>query len=301
MTQASERQVVLVTGSSAGFGKLFALTLARNDYIVFATMRDPAERNANNASELHEIAARESLPLHVLELDVTSDASLDRAVAAVLERCGRIDVAINNAGYGIIGLGEAVTVEQAQRLMDTNFFGAVRVNRAVLPSMRRQHSGLLLHISSGAGRLAIPAMGFYCASKFALEALAEAYRYELAGQGIDSVIVEPGAHQTSVFNNLVFAEDESRTETYGTVAQFPSRINAALSSTTDDPQRVADAVLQIVQTPPGERKPRYRVSRAALGVDEINAVTEQVQAKMLEAFGFAAETAFIHRKTAGTT
>ena len=104
-----------------------------------------------------------------------------------------------------------------------------------------------------------------------------------------------------MFNNIVMAEDRSRTAPYGTVAQFPARINAALSSAAGDPQKLADAVLQIVQTPAGERKLRYRVSSAGLGVDEINAVTEQVQAQVLETFGFADEVRFVQRKAASST
>jgi len=175
--------VILITGSSTGFGRLFAETLSRSGHTVFATMRDPAGRNLPKAAELRDLADRESLPLHVLEPDVTSDASVERAVQAVVDHSARIDVAINNAGYGVVGLAEAVTTEQARQIVDTNFFGPARVNRAVLPHMRRLHSGLLLHVSSGAGRLVLPGMAFYCASKFALEALAETYHYELAAKG----------------------------------------------------------------------------------------------------------------------
>jgi len=170
-----------------------------------------------------------SLPISVLEMDVTDDASVQRAVDAAVAKAGRIDVAINNAGYVVSGLAEAVTPEQAQRLMDTNFLGPVRVNRAVLPHMRRQRSGVLIHISSAAGRIIAPSMGFYCASKFALEALAEAYSYELAGQGIESVIVEPGQYETPVFGNVVTGADEARTDTYGAVKEIPAKVQAALS------------------------------------------------------------------------
>jgi NAD(P)-dependent dehydrogenase (short-subunit alcohol dehydrogenase family) len=127
-------------------------------------------------------------------------ASQAHAVVIVdaLAQAGRIDILVNNAGYALYGLAETATLEQAKRIMETNFFGVVRMNRAVLPHMRRQGSGLLVHISSGAGRVGAPGLGLYSASKFALEALAEAYRYELAAQGIDSVIVEPGGYVTAV-------------------------------------------------------------------------------------------------------
>jgi NAD(P)-dependent dehydrogenase (short-subunit alcohol dehydrogenase family) len=294
------KQVVLITGSSTGFGRLFAETLARHGHTVFATMRDLAGRNAKNAAEIRALAEKESLPIHALELDVTNEDSVERAVRAAVERAGRIDVAINNAGYPILGLAEGFTPAQVQQLMDTNFFGCVRVNRAVLPQMRRRRSGLLLHISSGAGRVVIPAAGFYCASKFAMEALAESYRYELASQGIDSVIVEPGAYETPIFAKVVTPADLSRTETYGAASQIPAKLNAALGASAGNAQEVADAVLRIIETPAGERLLRYRVSAANLGVDEINAVSAHVQAKVLEAFGMAAETKFIQRKSATT-
>ncbi len=296
----NSKQVVLITGSSTGFGRLFTETVARKGHTVFATMRDPGGRNAKNASEIRALAQEESLPIHVLELDVTDDASVGRAVDTAVAKAGRIDVAINNAGYYLSGLEEAVTTEQAQRLMDTNFLGPVRVNRAVLPHMRRQRSGVLMHISSGAGRVVLPSAGFYCASKFALEALAEAYSYELAGQGIESVIVQPGQYETPVFGNTVRAADEARTDTYGAVKEIPARVNAALSSTAGDAQEVADTVLQIIETPAGEKQLRYFVSPQDFGLNEINALSKRVQANVIEAFGLTADTKFLKGKAAGT-
>jgi len=296
----NSKQVVLITGSSTGFGRLFADTLARKGHTVFATMRDPGGRNAKNASEIRVLAEKDSLPIYVLELDVTDDASVERAVDVVVAKAGRIDVAINNAGYYVSGLAEATTTEQAQRLMDTNFLGPVRVNRALLPHMRRQRSGVLMHISSGAGRVVLPSGGFYCASKFALEALAEAYHYELAAQGIESVIVEPGPYETPVFGNTVTAADEARTNTYGAVKEIPAKINAALLSAAGNAQEVADAVLQIIETPAGEKQLRYLVSPESFGVDQINALSKQVQANLLEAFGLAVDTKFLKGQAVGS-
>src|SRR5258707_5954669 len=169
----SSKQVGLITGASTGFGRLFTETLARRGHTVFATMRDPGGRNAGNAAEIRGLAKKESLPIHVLEMDVTDDASVERGVAGAVAKAGWLDVAINNAGYYLSGLEEAVTTEQARRLMDTNFLGVVRVNRAVLPHMRRQRSGVIMHISSGAGRGVLPAAGFFWASKFWLEGFGE--------------------------------------------------------------------------------------------------------------------------------
>jgi NAD(P)-dependent dehydrogenase (short-subunit alcohol dehydrogenase family) len=289
----NSKQAILITGSSTGFGRLFTETLARKGHTVFATMRDPGGRNAKNASEIRTLAEKHSLPIHVLEMDVTDDASVQRAVDAAIAKAGRIDVAINNAGYYHSGLEEAVTAEQAQRLMDTNFIGPVRVNRAVLPHMRRQRSGVLMHISSGAGRVVLPSAGFYCASKFALEALAEAYSYELAAQGIESVIVEPGQYETPVFGNTVVAADQARTDTYGAAKEIPAKVNGALSSTAGNAQEVADAVLRIVETPAGEKQLRYFVSPQDFGLNEINALAKRVQTSVLEAFGLAADTKFL--------
>jgi NAD(P)-dependent dehydrogenase (short-subunit alcohol dehydrogenase family) len=159
---------------------------------------------------------------------------------------------------------------------------------------------VLMHISSGAGRVVLPSVGFYCASKFALEALAEAYSYELAAQVIESVIVEPGAYETPVFGNTVTAADEARTNTYGAIKEIPAKLNAALSSNAGNAQEVADAVLRIIETPAGEKQLRYLVSPEGFGVDQINALSKQVQAKLLEAFGLAADTKFLKGKAVGS-
>jgi NAD(P)-dependent dehydrogenase (short-subunit alcohol dehydrogenase family) len=296
----SSKQVVLITGSSTGFGRLIAETLARHGNTVFASMRDPQGKNAKNAAALLALAERESLGLHTLELDVTSDASVENAVRSAIARAGRIDVAINNAGYALSGLTEATTTQQAQQIMDTNFMGCQRVNRAVLPHMRRQRSGLLMHVSSGAGRIVVPSFAFYCASKFAMEALAEGYSYELATQGIESVIVEPGAYETPVFGNMAVAADTERTAAYGIASQIPAKVNAIFSSTKADAQEVADAVLHIIETPAGQKKLRYRISPSDLGVDAINQVSAKIQASLLEGFNLVAETTFTQQKAAAS-
>ena len=285
-------KVVLITGTSSGFGRLIAKTLARKKYRIFATMRDVRGRNAAVAREIAELAKRESLSLKTLELDVTNDSSVEGAVSKVVLECGRIDVLVNNAGFGIMDLAETVTTTQARRQFDTNFFGAVRMNRAVLPAMRRQQSGLLLHVSSGGGRLAIPGMGLYCASKFAMEALAEVYRYELASQGIDSMVIEPGAYATPIMAKLERGEDPKRKTGYGEMAEVPEKLKARIGNSRGNPQEIADAVLRIIETPAGQRQLRYRVGPGGPGVQRINTVTDEVQAQMLEAFGITAETRF---------
>jgi len=288
----SQGKVVMVTGASSGFGKLIVETLARNGFQVFATMRNVKSKNAAAAQELLALAKRESLDLHVLELDVTNDASVERAVAEAAAQYGRIDVLVNNAGFGVTDLVETVPMSQAERQFDVNVFGILRMNRAVVPHMKRQRSGLLLHVSSGAGRVVIPGMGLYCASKFAMEALAEAYRYELASQGIDSVVIEPGAYATPIIEKLEAGEDPARKVGYGETAKIPEKITQQIASSRSNPQEIADAVLKIIETPAGERAVRYRVGPGAGGVEAINEVCARVQTQLLEAYGVAEETKF---------
>ncbi|HEX8836543.1 MAG TPA: SDR family oxidoreductase [Candidatus Acidoferrum sp.] len=284
--------MVLITGTSSGFGRLIAETLARKEFHVFATMRNTKTRNAAPARELELLAERQSLNLQVVDLDVTLEASVQQAVNEVVAKGKRIDVLVNNAGYGIMDLCETVNVPQAQRQLDVNFFGVLRMNRAVLPVMKRQESGLLLHVSSGAGRLAIPGMGVYCASKFAMEALAETYRYELASQGIDSVILEPGAYSTPIADKLEAGEDAERRAGYGEMAKVPDGVLHKIRNSRADPQEIADKVLQIIETQAGQRKLRYRLGPGGPGVERINTLTDVVQAELLEAFGIAAAARF---------
>ena len=286
------QQIVLITGASSGFGKLIAETLARKNFQVFATMRNVKDRNAQAARGFQELAQRESLALQVLELDVTDDGSVERAVGEAATKCGRIDVLVNNAGFGVTDLVETVPLAQAQRQFDVNVFGILRMNRAVLPHMKRQKSGLLLHVSSGAGRVVIPGMGLYCASKFAMEALAEAYRYELASQGIDSVVMEPGAYATPIMGKLEKGEDPGRKEGYGEAAGIPEKILEKIRSSRANPQEIADAALRIIEMSAGTRALRYRVGPGAGGVEAINEVCSRVQTQLIEAFGITAATRF---------
>jgi NAD(P)-dependent dehydrogenase (short-subunit alcohol dehydrogenase family) len=281
---ADSKRVVIVTGASTGFGRLIAEALARRDYRVFATMRGVNGKNASAARALRALT-------DVVELDVTSDASVERAVADVIAAAGRIDVVVNNAGRVLAGVTEAITLAQTQALMDTNFYSVVRVNRAVLPHMRRQQSGLLVHVSSGAGRIVLPGFAYYCASKWAMEALAESYRYELAAQHIDSVIIEPGSYKTAIAGNVEAATDHERTATYGPVNGIADTIFRALDQIAGDPNEIVEAVIGIIETPFGRRQLRYRVGGGAQGVQQLNAMSAELQQQVLTAFGVAAITA----------
>jgi NAD(P)-dependent dehydrogenase (short-subunit alcohol dehydrogenase family) len=248
-------QTILVTGSTSGFGRLTVETLARQGYTVFAGMRAIAAKNAPAAAELRALAEREQLAIHLVEIDVTDDASVEQAIEALIRATGRLDVVVNNAGMAYSGPLEAFTLEQVHQQFETNVFGVLRVNRAALPHMRRQGSGLLLHIGSIAGRLALPFLGLYGATKFALEGLTESYHAELAPFGIDVAIIEPGTYPTPIAAKHANAADTERAALYQTALDgFTTPFYAEnRSATPPDPQEVADAVARVIAQPAGER------------------------------------------------
>lgn len=283
--------VIFITGTSTGFGRTAAETLAARGYTVVATMRNSNGRNASHRDALQSLAAREGWPLHVLDLDVTQDASVEQAVRQALTSAGRIDVVINNAGIGALGLTEAYTLEQFQRLFEVNLFGVVRVNRAVLPSMREQGSGLLIHVSSAAGRITVPYMGAYGATKFALEALADTYRFELAPFGIDSVLVEPGIHRTPILENFLPPHDQSLVRDYGASAECAARVKGVFESASRAPEtpgtdEVVEAFVRLIETPAGER-PFRTVPTPALQplLDPYNALAAEMRNTVANIFG----------------
>src|SRR5258706_801964 len=235
-------QTILVTCSTSGFGRLMVETLARQGYTVFAGMRAVAGKNAPAAEELRALAEREQLAVRIIEIDITDDASVEQAIASLVGITDRLDVVVNNAGVSYSGPLEAFTLEQVQQQFDTNVFSVLRVNRAALPHMRRQGSGLLLQIGSISGRVALPFLGLYGATKFALEGLTEAYRDELAPFGIDAAIIEPGTFPTPIGTRRQDAADTARAAFYQAEMEtcmtpfFAGNPSAA----PPDPQEVAD-------------------------------------------------------------
>lgn len=284
---------VVITGTSSGFGKLTSEYLAKAGHTVFATMRGVSGKNASVAAELRAFAERERVALHVVELDVTSQASVDEAIARI-EKSGPIDVVINNAGFGYFGHGESISAEQLAHQLDVNVVGVQRVNRAVLPGMRARKSGLLIHVTSGVGRVVLPTLGVYGASKFALEALAEAYRYELSALGVDSVIVQPGAFATAFIDNVPEAANPERGAAYGPAAVLGEKLTQAMHQMTSSkdapsPTLIAEAFLKLIETPVGKRPLRTVVDPlTGQGTEAINGVASQVQRGLLEAMGLSA-------------
>jgi NAD(P)-dependent dehydrogenase (short-subunit alcohol dehydrogenase family) len=249
-------------------------------------MRGPEGKNKSPAEELRIKGA------HILEMDVTSERSVKQAVEATMEVAGGVDVVVNNAGVGVIGLQESYTPEDWQTLFDINVFGVQRVNRAVLPHMRDKRSGLLIHVSSLLGRFTLPFYGPYNASKWALEALAENYRTELAGFGIESCLVEPGGFPTAFHGSLLKPSDPARDAGYGEFAQLPETFfenfqQALATNPAQDPQNVADAIAQLIDTPPGQRKFRTVVDKMGMGdhFQPYNEQLEQITSGIYNAFG----------------
>ncbi|WP_250028990.1 SDR family oxidoreductase [Paractinoplanes maris] len=258
------QQVVLVTGASSGFGRLTVEALARRGHTVFAALRDIGGRNEKAAAELRAMAGAESLDLRVVELDVTDQASADRAVGAVVEAAGRLDVVVNNAGLIFPGPVEAFTAEEAQRQFDVNVLGALRVSRAALPQLRRQGHGALIQVGSISSRVTIPYSGLYAASKAALGSLTEAWRHELAPFGVEAAIVDAAPYPTSIGANAVMPVDAGRFQAYGEgFGRFVGELTGRQTHDPGDPQDVADAIVGLVETPDGERPLRTVVAPAA--------------------------------------
>jgi NAD(P)-dependent dehydrogenase (short-subunit alcohol dehydrogenase family) len=226
-------KVVLVTGASSGFGRCIARALAGRGHRVYGTSRTPAGDDG---------------PVRMLALDVASDDSVSRCVEALLAAEGRIDVLVNNAGVGLCGSVEDTALDEIRWQMETNFFGAVRMMRAVLPQMRVQRAGRLITISSLGGLVGLPYQPFYSAGKFALEGLNEALRLELVGSGIESTSITPGDFKTGFTAARVFARaarspsHEKRLERVVSIYERDERSGA-------DPQRVADLVAKLVAAP----------------------------------------------------
>ncbi|HSD58217.1 MAG TPA: SDR family oxidoreductase [Methanotrichaceae archaeon] len=278
------KQTVFITGTSSGFGFLTAKALTRKGHTVFASMRDSRGKNASAAFEL--IRHAENIPgrMHVLDLDVTDERSVQAAVDEALSLEGAIDVAVNNAGVGAIGLTECFTIDQFRQILDVNLFGAQRVNRAVLPSMRKRGSGLLVHVSSIVGRLVPPISSPYAVSKFALEALAESYHYELAPLGIESIIVEPGSYSTSFDADKQTPADKERIASYGPMGEMWDRTfrqirEAAGGPHLRNPEDVAVAIARLIDTPAGKRPLRTIVGAGMFGqyVEAINRVSSGLE------------------------
>ena len=254
-------KVALVTGSSSGIGYETALLLARNGFDTFATMR-----NMNKSKEITEVSKRENLPLRVMQLDVNDDRSVADAIKNILNEKKSIEVVVNNAGYGLMGSVEDSSLDEIKAQFDTNFFGAIRVIKEVIPIMRKQRTGTIVNVSSVAGRIGFPMGSAYVSSKFALEGLSESISYELKQFGIKIVLIEPGVINT----NFAFVTPKKALEANSSYSQLMNKLEENLFSTISNgtpPKDVANVILHSITKESPEH--RYLVGNDA--VELINA------------------------------
>jgi len=266
-------KTILITGSSSGFGRLGAEHYARLGARVFASMRNLPRPEAD---ELTALAGAEGLAIEVVEIDVTSDESVERGVAAVLEKTGgALDVLVNNAGIGISGPIELQDMEATHLAFDTNTYGPHRMARAVLPAMRAARSGLIVQISSQLGRVIVPGSGHYSPTKFALEAMSEAMAYELVPHGVDVTIIQPGGYPTEIWRNrnvlTAALRDRTPPDLLAAYPELTAGMGEGGGGGSTDPMDVPNAIAGVIATPRGSRPLRLAVhpgNRPQLGVNE---------------------------------
>jgi NAD(P)-dependent dehydrogenase (short-subunit alcohol dehydrogenase family) len=242
LSSAKDR-IAIVTGSSSGIGYEISLTLARNGLLTYATMR-----NLNKAENIKSVATKENLHVRVKQLDVTDDTSVKNAIQAISSETGRIDVLVNNAGYGLNGALEDLAMDEIKTQYETNVFGLIRTTQAVLPIMRKQKTGIIVNISSGAGRFGFPGGSAYVSTKFAVEGLSESMSYELEPFGIRVVIVEPGVIRTNFGNGLIVArKSQDPNSPYSQIMQKMVSSFEEMMKNASSPNLVAQVVLNAVR------------------------------------------------------
>ena len=251
----SANKVAIVTGSATGIGFEIAIHLAKNVFHTYATMR-----SLQKANGITEMAKTEKLPLSLIQLDVTDDPSITKAIDTVINESGRIDVLVNNAGYGLVGSVEDMSIQEMKAQYETNVFGIFRVTKAVLPHMRKQRGGSIINISSIAGRIALPLYSAYVSTKFAIEGLSESMAYELEPFGIKVAIIEPGAIKTN-FRREQAAKGSSEDSPYSSMMQSPSKAIERMLKHRLYPEEVAKTVIQAIENP--KPKLRYIVGKDA--------------------------------------
>jgi NAD(P)-dependent dehydrogenase (short-subunit alcohol dehydrogenase family) len=287
--------VIVVTGASSGFGRLSAEALALAGHTVYASMRDTAGRNASQVEAVGSFAKDNGVDLRAVEMDVQSQSSVDAAIDNVFNANGRIDVVVHNAGHMVFGPAEAFTPQQLAELYDINVVSTQRVNRAVLPHMRRQQQGLLVWISSSSSAGGTPPyLAPYFAAKAAMDSLAVSYARELVRWGIETSIIVPGAFTsgTNHFANAGAPADQAVADEYeaGPYAGFGIRVQEAFDAIVPpdaDVSAVSDALVNVVDAPFGKRPFRIHIDPAQDGADVGFAVLDRLRAEMLHRVGLS--------------
>jgi NADP-dependent 3-hydroxy acid dehydrogenase YdfG len=282
------KKVILITGTSSGFGALMVKSFAQEGHTVIATMRGTTGKNIEAANALAVLPNVE-----VLELDVTKESSVQSAVAAVVAKHQRIDVLINNAGLYGGGLLEGYSIAQFQKLMDVNVYGILRLYAEVLPVMRAQKAGLVINISSSIGRYAFSYSVPYSATKFVVEAITEGGYTELLGHGIETVVIEPGAYPTELFGKAgVDADRADVVLAYGDESAkqhqvFGETLYKTMMGKSPNPQEIADAALRLVNMEKGTRPLRTPVDMISGGIaQEYDTTTSEIVSRWKRSYGF---------------
>ena len=277
-------KTILVTGASSGFGRLTAETLSKSGHKVFAGFRSAEGARKQIAGEL------KAKNIEILKVDVTDQASVDTAIVQLLEKSGnKLDVVVNNAGMASAGLSEGFTAEQARDLFEVNVFGVQRVMRATLPVLRAKRAGLVINVGSILGRVTLPFFGLYGASKYAVEAMTDSYRYELSQLGVDVVLVQPSAYPTNMYAAAQKPANGELAKSYGETAEVPGKILKTFMTlfqgeNAPNPQDVATAIDKIVATPAGSRPDRVVVG-LPFGSDAVNTAVAPIQRGVIESLG----------------
>lgn len=282
-------KTIFITGTSTGFGKLTTITLAQAGYTVIAGMRDTVSKNKEVAKALSQLANVE-----VVDIDVTSDASVTKAFEQTLAKHGKIDVLINNAAVSGFGLLEAFSIDKIRQMFEVNFYGVVRTYQAVLPSMRKAKGGLIINITSGASGHTMPFMIPYLASKFGVESITEGSQAELSQFGIENVSIQPGVYPTEMNTGakagvhadkaaIAAAYDPAATEQFNALGKG---LFGKMAEFNMNPQTIADGILQLVNMKAGTRPLRFPLDAIAQGTDVefINARAE-IKSKWLKKYG----------------
>ena len=236
------KMVAVVSGSSSGIGLQTSLTLARNGFLTYATMR-----NLKKAEIVNKLSDKEKISIKIIQLDVTDDKSVYDAIQTIISEAGRIDVLVNNAGHGLFGAFEDCSIEEIKDLYETNLFGLVRLTQAVLPTMRRQQYGRIINLSSGAGIFGFPGGSAYVSSKFAVEGLSESISYELEPFGIKVILVEPGFIETNFGQAMVIAKrSQDPSSPYSQMMQKVAANSSSMADNAAPAALVADVILEAV-------------------------------------------------------
>ncbi len=274
---------ILITGCSSGFGFDSAKYLAVKGHHIFASMRNINGRNSEPAKQLRDFANLKGVKIDLIEMDVL----LDESVNSALSQLPVMDVLINNAGLGFGGPVESFSAEECLDQLNLNIVGTLRVAKAVLPGMRAKKSGLIIQLSSVAGRCAFPAFGIYHASKWGLEGMSESMRYELAPLGIDVVLVEPGPFSTKFLDNIIIPDDEELNQAYQHVHDFYEGFKNQVKEIYEqgdsptDPMLVVETFERLIDMPAGTR-PLRNIVGLDFGAQSINDAVEPLRKTILE-------------------